>query len=748
MASNIFIELLPPWIETGIQPAFYDKESGTVLQQTARMYAKVNELIEAFNQTNDTVQDYIGKFNELHDYVYDYFDNLDVQEEINNKLDIMVKDGTFSRIVQPYMQEYYDQFNTQLNTYEDDVNSQIALITNRVNASTSGSPLVATSTSGMTDTTRVYVNTTNGKWYYYDGDSWEIGGTYQTAGIADENVTFNTLETKLQDFFGYEFKTENEELTWTENTFYDYNTGNRANTQYLNSTEVAVTAGEVYHLTTHSSTSVPGWIIKGASGVISYAELEHGAVTVDLVIPENATYLLINHIKSQTVPTLKSLKCLTLSSEYNSALSEMMNEKVDVAIKEHGDCVLVTNPTLQNTDAPNTGYFRALFFTITQDDMTIEEGDTMKITFDFLTQYGAELVGGIARESGLASRLFNATITRDDTNTYHYSCELTASSVVSPYRPWVGVVFTTSGTENYTAFNFKLTNVTKGTHTTLVDKLSSDANLFFPLVYSNIFENNKTILSQISGLITKDVYAAGDSLTAVRTQGSWVEYFKQIHPDCNVSNLAVGGSCSLELVSQLTNVDRQRNWFNITPNTSNYANCQAVFINIGTNLNPNGEGTYEASTPQISNATDLNDQPLNGMDVKLAVGGGFKYNGVTIDSAAKYWNLFANTDYGNLGLIIEYIQWKNPLTQIFLCPPNPCPNRPVNDQNGAWHIADFFKNLAKIYGVNYIDTISGMNINYNNSYNFSTDGIHPTAIRNQMYGNFVGQQAKNKMLFL
>lgn len=46
-----------------------------------------------------------------------------------------------------------------------------------------GSPLVASSTAGMTDTDKVYVNTTDGKWYYYDGDSWEIGGTYNSQGI-------------------------------------------------------------------------------------------------------------------------------------------------------------------------------------------------------------------------------------------------------------------------------------------------------------------------------------------------------------------------------------------------------------------------------------------------------------------------------------------------------------------------------------------------------------------------------------
>ena len=105
--ENIFINFLPPWVETGLQPAFYDKESGTVLQQTARMYAKVNELIQNFNtfstDVTTTVNDYIEQFNELHDYVHDYFDNLDVQEEINNKLDAMADDGTLQSIIYDYL---------------------------------------------------------------------------------------------------------------------------------------------------------------------------------------------------------------------------------------------------------------------------------------------------------------------------------------------------------------------------------------------------------------------------------------------------------------------------------------------------------------------------------------------------------------------------------------------------------------------------------------------------------------------
>ena len=128
--QNIFIDVLPPWVETGLQPAFYDLESGTVLQQTARMWAKMREYGVAFtefttNVTNeinafeqnvndnieefeknvtDTVDEYIEKFTELKEYVEDYFENLDVQEEINHKLDEMADEGTLQEIITTYIQ--------------------------------------------------------------------------------------------------------------------------------------------------------------------------------------------------------------------------------------------------------------------------------------------------------------------------------------------------------------------------------------------------------------------------------------------------------------------------------------------------------------------------------------------------------------------------------------------------------------------------------------------------------------------
>ena len=122
--NKIFAPFLPPWVETGLQPAFYDMESGTVLQQTARMYAKVQQLTRLFNEfsedvsnevnnferdINETVQEYIDKFVALKDFVEDYFDNLDVQEEINNKLDAMVEDGTFAEVLEPLIAQYEEE---------------------------------------------------------------------------------------------------------------------------------------------------------------------------------------------------------------------------------------------------------------------------------------------------------------------------------------------------------------------------------------------------------------------------------------------------------------------------------------------------------------------------------------------------------------------------------------------------------------------------------------------------------------
>ena len=56
-------------------------------------------IIELQNNVDNFETNVINLYNQLKEYVDNYFNNLDVQEEINNKLDKMVEDGTLESII-------------------------------------------------------------------------------------------------------------------------------------------------------------------------------------------------------------------------------------------------------------------------------------------------------------------------------------------------------------------------------------------------------------------------------------------------------------------------------------------------------------------------------------------------------------------------------------------------------------------------------------------------------------------------
>lgn len=57
------------------------------------------QVLPTINQSIEKYDELIEAFNTLKQYVDDYFKNLDVQEEINNKLDVMAEDGTLERLI-------------------------------------------------------------------------------------------------------------------------------------------------------------------------------------------------------------------------------------------------------------------------------------------------------------------------------------------------------------------------------------------------------------------------------------------------------------------------------------------------------------------------------------------------------------------------------------------------------------------------------------------------------------------------
>ena len=72
-----------------------------------QLYCKVveylNKTLENVNVIGTELEQLVNAFNDLQDYVNNYFENLDIQEEINNKLDDMAEHGELTELITAYL---------------------------------------------------------------------------------------------------------------------------------------------------------------------------------------------------------------------------------------------------------------------------------------------------------------------------------------------------------------------------------------------------------------------------------------------------------------------------------------------------------------------------------------------------------------------------------------------------------------------------------------------------------------------
>lgn len=151
---------------------------------------------------------------------------------------------------------------------------------NQINGLASGSPLVVSSTSEMIDTTRLYVNTTDGHWYYYGNNQWNDGGLYQSRGIANNSVRYSMLETKLQNLINVFYKemTLDYSITGYYNRFGNYDSSPNNKTCKLE-----VNPGERYKF--------DGWVAGNMRTIIALdANSNLLGDTEEYMVPEKNTF--------------------------------------------------------------------------------------------------------------------------------------------------------------------------------------------------------------------------------------------------------------------------------------------------------------------------------------------------------------------------------------------------------------------------------------------------------------------------
>lgn len=97
---------MPPflaWLSNNI-PAVFDNTMSYYEELVSLIKYLQDTVIPALNADSEAITVISNAVEQLQKYVDDYFKNLDVQEEINNKLDQMAEDGTLQEIITAYIQ--------------------------------------------------------------------------------------------------------------------------------------------------------------------------------------------------------------------------------------------------------------------------------------------------------------------------------------------------------------------------------------------------------------------------------------------------------------------------------------------------------------------------------------------------------------------------------------------------------------------------------------------------------------------
>lgn len=135
---------------------------------------------------NNTIQQYIAKYNELKTYVDNYFASLDVQTEINAKLESMKNDGTLSNIIN---NELFSDIKTQLS--EKALESELIVERNRITA-------LSTLTNGSTTGDAELIDLRTG----------ENGITYANAGSSVRGQ-ITDIKSDMYNLYNYILKNQN-----------------------------------------------------------------------------------------------------------------------------------------------------------------------------------------------------------------------------------------------------------------------------------------------------------------------------------------------------------------------------------------------------------------------------------------------------------------------------------------------------------------------------------------------------------
>lgn len=97
----------------------YDFDALTNWQLFCKLGKEMNKIIEKVNLSGEQVEKLTNAFNDLENYVNNYFESLNIQDEINAKLDEMAEDGTLAEIIN---QDLFTELNNKIDDNTNEIN--------------------------------------------------------------------------------------------------------------------------------------------------------------------------------------------------------------------------------------------------------------------------------------------------------------------------------------------------------------------------------------------------------------------------------------------------------------------------------------------------------------------------------------------------------------------------------------------------------------------------------------------------
>ena len=291
-----------------VLPLVYD-DSLSYYEVLCKLVDYLNKTMEDVGVLHEDVDALHTAYQQLQAYVNDYFSTLDVQQEINNKLDIMASDGTLDALLLPYFNAYKTEINGIVAQFETDVNSDITAFKNTVNGTlgqqnqiiSNQNDNISTLSSRVDAIASLTPGSTTGDAELIDIRVGANGLTYPSAGDAVRSQVID-----LRDFINFSnsnlskaisealYNTSVKSISYTTNDYKLLDSGRVASDSSYNINKYVVTPGDV--------------IIVNSVHKFQFQNNESGSTTSDSYrvgttydvgtficeVPSGATYLLVS----------------------------------------------------------------------------------------------------------------------------------------------------------------------------------------------------------------------------------------------------------------------------------------------------------------------------------------------------------------------------------------------------------------------------------------------------------------------